>query len=109
MERSIEDAADTIYLLGDVHTVTCFSLMGIEGMVTDNTNILTNLGSLVRQKDSIIILVTRQLASIIREEIRLINLNSARPVIIEIPGVDDEFGLEGSMIGYVTEALGISI
>lgn len=100
---------EKIYFLGDVHTATAFRLSGVNTIISDKSNALNHLKNLSRQDDAAIVIITRDLAEDISDEIYRINLNSVTPVIIEIPGIDDDRGFGKSPLAYITEALGVSI
>ena len=100
---------EKIYLLGDIHTVNAFRLSGVEGFVADETNLDDNLNQVINKRDAAMIIITRKLAEKIPEAISEINLRQSLPVIIELPGIDDERGFGKSPIAYFAEALGISI
>jgi len=98
-----------IYLMGDAHTVTAFRVGGIEGVITDKEGSESILTDISGRDDAAIILITRDLSEPITEMITEINLNRVSPVIVEIPGIDDQRGFGKSLLGYITEALGVSI
>jgi vacuolar-type H+-ATPase subunit F/Vma7 len=100
---------EKIYVLGDLHTVSAFRLAGVEGRVTDPDNAATELETLALRPDAAILLITNDLAWNLRDVIIEINLKRPRPVILEIPGIDDEQGFRRSAVGYISEALGISL
>ena len=100
---------EKIYLLGDIHTANAFRLSGVEGFITDKSNLDANLDEILDKEDAAIIIITRALAENIPERISEVNLNLFLPVIIELPGIDDERGFGKSPAANFTEALGISI
>jgi vacuolar-type H+-ATPase subunit F/Vma7 len=100
---------DKMYILGDTHTVTAFKISGIEGIISDIENIADNLDLLKEKEDAGIIIITQSLAKIVTKKIKDINLNMVKPVIIEIPGIDDTGIFEKSILNYISEALGVSI
>lgn len=96
-------------MMGDMHTVSAFRLAGVEGVVAVPDRAAGMLEELVRKKDAAVLLITNELAAGLAERITDINLNQPSPVILEIPGIDDTSGFRGSVMGYVEEALGISL
>ncbi|PKN19648.1 MAG: hypothetical protein CVU71_04545 [Deltaproteobacteria bacterium HGW-Deltaproteobacteria-6] len=100
---------EKIYMIGDMHTVSAFRLAGVEGVVAVPARAAIVLEEIVRKKDAGIVLITNELASGLDERIAEINLNRPSPVVVEIPGIDDREGFRGSVMGYVSEALGISL
>ena len=80
-----------------------------EGRVADKKNVEVHFDEFLKRGDAGIIVITRELAEEIAEKIYNVNSNSVIPVIIEIPGIDDPRGFSASILGYITEALGISI
>ena len=100
---------EKIYILGDMDTVSAFRLAGVEGVVATYDQAETKLEEIVRKKDAGIVLITNELARNLEAQIIGINLNLPSPVVIEIPGLDDTEGFRRSAMGYVSEALGISL
>jgi hypothetical protein len=49
------------------------------------------------------------LARHLEERLLEINLTRPSPVIIEIPGIDDQEGFRRSAVGYISEALAFSL
>lgn len=96
-------------MMGDMHTVSAFRLAGVEGVVALPGRASEMLEEIIRKKDASVVLITNELAAGLTERITDINLNLPQPVVLEIPGIDDAEGFHGSVMGYVEEALGISL
>ena len=96
-------------MIGDMHTVSAFRLAGVKGVVATPARAAITLEEIVRKKDAGIVLITNELACGLNERITEISLNMPLPVVIEIPGIDDPQGFCRSAMGYVAEALGISL
>jgi vacuolar-type H+-ATPase subunit F/Vma7 len=100
---------DKIYILGDQDTVSAFRLAGVEGVVSDPLHARTALEDILAKEDAGIVLVTQALARPLESRIAELNLNRPNLVLIEIPGLDDTEGFRRSAMGYVAEALGITL
>jgi vacuolar-type H+-ATPase subunit F/Vma7 len=100
---------EKIYIIGDMHTVSAFRLSGVEGVVASPLEASARLEEIIDFKNAGIVLMTNDLTHDLQARIREINLNMSSPVIIEIPGIDDTEGFRRSAIGYISEALGISL
>ncbi|MDD4241746.1 MAG: V-type ATP synthase subunit F [Smithellaceae bacterium] len=100
---------EKIYMLGDMDTVSAFRLCGVEGVVAGPEEAAAGLEALAARPDAAIVLVTNRLARHLEERLLEINLTRPSPVIIEIPGIDDKEGFRRSAVGYISEALGISL
>lgn len=100
---------EKIYIIGDMHTVSAFRLAGVEGIVSGNEDAAQRLNELIGKKDAAIVFITNELAYGLVDRITEINLSMPSPVVIEIPGIDDREGFRGSVMAYVSEALGISL
>jgi vacuolar-type H+-ATPase subunit F/Vma7 len=100
---------EKIYIIGDMHTVSAFRLAGVEGVVAGADQAENALEEIIGKKDAAVLLITNELAAGLGKRIRDINLNRPAPVVMEIPGIDDTGGFRGSVMGYVSEALGISL
>ena len=98
-----------IYIIGDMHTVSAFRLCGVSGVVSDQDNAPARLEEVIRKGDAGVVVMTNELAEDIQERIAEINLGSLSPVVIEIPGIDDTEGFRRSVVGYIAEALGITL
>lgn len=99
----------SIFIMGDVHTVTAFKISGYAGQITCKENAPEVFDALVSKGDIGILLITHELAGVISKEIKRVNFESLTPVIIEIPAVDDTSMFNKSILSYITEALGIAI
>ena len=90
-------------MLGDMDSVSAFRLCGVEGVVAGPEDAAAGLEALAARP------VTNRLARHLEERLLEINLTRPSPVIIEIPGIDDQEGFRRSAVGYISEALGISL
>jgi vacuolar-type H+-ATPase subunit F/Vma7 len=100
---------EKIYVIGDIHTATVFRLGGAESVCSAADTVREDLARIIREDDATIILITRELAETAGDMISNCNLNRVKPVIVEIPGINDPRGFGKSIMSYITEALGISI
>jgi vacuolar-type H+-ATPase subunit F/Vma7 len=100
---------EKIYIIGDMHTVSAFRLSGVEGVVSGPDEAPAKLEEIIGKGDAGIVLVTNDLAEGLQARITEINLNMPSPVVLEIPGIDDTQGFRRSVMGYIGEALGISL
>ncbi|PKL38494.1 MAG: hypothetical protein CVV44_11455 [Spirochaetae bacterium HGW-Spirochaetae-1] len=100
---------ESIYIMGDVHTVNAFRIAGIDGRVAARETARDVLETLMQSEDPAVVVVTRDCVEDIEAFIGELNLLRSRPVVIQIPGIDDARGFEKSLLGYITEALGVAI
>jgi vacuolar-type H+-ATPase subunit F/Vma7 len=105
----IEKKPYSIFIIGDIHSVTAFRIAGFEGYAATRANVSEYFENLISKNYIGILLITFNLSSVIEEKIKKINYNFLYPVIIEIPGVEDTSTIDKSILSYVTEALGIAI
>lgn len=98
-----------IYIIGDMHTVSAFRLSGVVGVISDRESAPSRLEEIIGNVDAGIVGITSACAEGLQSRITDINLNLPDTVVIEIPGIDDSKGLTRSLVGYVAEALGISL
>lgn len=98
-----------IYIIGDMHTVSALRLLGVTGVVCTRDQSLSRLEEIVGGGDAGIVIITNELAGDLNARIMEINLSNLGPVVIEIPGIDDTKGLIKSEVGYIAEALGITL
>lgn len=100
---------EKIYIIGDIHTVSAFQMSGATGVVSDRDGAAARLEEVIRKGDAAIVAVTNELADGLQYHIRDVNLNLPAPLVIAIPGIDDEQGFGRSVISYISEALGIAL
>jgi len=98
-----------IYIIGDMDTVSAFRLSGVEGVVSGRDDAPSRLEEVLREEAAGIVMMTSELAGDLQERITQINLAVEGPVVIEIPGIDETEGPRRSVVGYIAEALGISL
>ena len=100
---------NNIYIIGDMHTVSAFRLAGVKGVVSEKERIHAQFEDIIKKDDAGIVMVTNTLAENLQEKIAQLSLSGSGPVVVEIPGIDDEEGLRASAVRYIAEALGISL
>ncbi len=100
---------DRIYCIGDGDTVNALSLGGMEGIIADTDLAGDVLREVAAREDAALVLVTAGCAEGHDGFIAEHNLEKGRPIICEIPGVNDREGFRTSLLRYVTEALGVSL
>jgi vacuolar-type H+-ATPase subunit F/Vma7 len=100
---------EQIYIIGDIHTVSAFRLSGVSGVVSSKQDAKARLEEIIRKGDAAVVAITNELADGLDERIRVINLTLPSPVVIAIPGIDDDQGCRRSVMSYISEALGISL
>jgi len=75
-----------VFVIGDRDTVLGFSLIGVEGMVTDDAGLAAEkLNDLARDPDIGIILVTSGIGNKMVATIERLKEAGALPIILEIP------------------------
>ena len=74
------------YLIGDRETVISFKLAGVEGFIVDSPEeMFRKIETLMERKDVLLILVTENFSSNIRDKIYEIRLKKEIPLICEVP------------------------
>jgi len=99
---------EKIYIMGDILTVTSFTLSGIEGMVADPENAVSRFRDLLRREETAVIMITQDLSGSLNEIIHEVNNAATKPLIIEIPGIEAPEEVRRSVLQYVTESLSIT-
>ena len=99
------------YLLSDnVDTVVGMRLAGIPGEVIHEADeVRTALLAAMDKEDTGVILITQKLVSLCRDDIYKLKLTRTRPLIVEIPDRHGGEGVSDAMLGYVRDAVGISL
>ncbi|MBW2558385.1 MAG: V-type ATP synthase subunit F [Deltaproteobacteria bacterium] len=98
-----------IYIIGDMDTVSAFRLSGVEGVIAARDDAPSLLEEVIKKGTAGIVIMTSELAEDLQERIAQVNLAMEGPVVIEIPGIDETDGPRRSVVGYIAEALGISL
>ncbi len=100
-----------MYFIADnLDTLTGMRLAGIQGtLVQTKDEALTRLGSIRRDSNIGILLVTEEIAREIREEIEALKEDSPFPIILEIPGPQGSKKDKNYILNYVKESIGIKI
>lgn len=98
-----------IYIIGDIDTVSAFRLSGVEGVIAGRDDAPSRLEEVLREETAGIVMMTGDLAGDLQERIAQVNLSADGPVVIEVPGIDEAEGFRRSVVGYIAEALGISL
>ena len=99
----------SVFVLGEADTVLGFSLIGIDGLATDDPDMATRkLDELRRDEDVGLILVTSGLAGRMRPALEHILAATALPLVFEIP--DRSHAIERPPLReQLRRALGVSV
>ncbi len=98
------------FVIGDWHTVAGFGLVGIEGKsVSDRNQAKEALDSAVERKDIGVVLITEDIAEIIRDEVDARLYGIGFPLVLEIPGPKGPSEKRLKIEDVVRKAIGISI
>jgi len=98
-----------ISVLGDLHTVSALRLTGAVGVVADAETAASQFSELVGRDDIAMIIITRELAELIPQELRKAEFARALPVLVEIPGIGDGRGLSDEALAGIADALGLPL
>ena len=101
--------SERIVCVGDPHTVTALRIAGIEGICATGDTVLSVLGSLRRDRNCAIILITGELAGQKANLVRDLNREPHGPAVLEIPGIHSKGGPPVSVMTYINQALGIAL
>jgi len=99
-----------VFVIGDEYTTLGFSLVGITGVaVTNREDALRALDEATSDTEIGIILVTEDVASLIRREIDARVLGLRFPLILEVPGIKGPSSERMDIRQVIRKAVGISI
>ncbi len=97
------------FVIGDEDTVLGFSLVGTQGMVATNVaEAQTALDKALENKDYGIIIITENVADMIRAQVDRYLFSETFPLIVEIPNRFSEGGSK-DLKKLVNEAIGVSL
>lgn len=99
------------YLISDsVDTQVGMRLAGIQGVIVHGREeVLKELDNIKTNKEIGIILITEELASLVREEIDKLKLKMNIPLIVEIPDRHGTTRQKDSITRYIKESIGLKI
>lgn len=99
------------FLISDnVDTQMGMRLAGIEGVVVHKREeVLSALEKACADESIAVILMTKMLTCLCKDEILRHKLTVKRPLIAEIPDRHGNSGISDAITGYVSEAIGIKI
>ncbi len=99
------------YLLSDnTDTVVGMRFAGVEGIVVhEKEEFLIELNRIMDYNDVGVILVTKKLVSLCREEIYQTKLTRTLPLIVEIPDRHGNAKISESITYYVQNAIGLKL
>lgn len=99
----------SVFAIGDKDTVLGITLAGGDGAIVETAeDARSQLESVLKREDVMLILVTRKWAESMRERINRLRMTSLQPIVMEIPGKDLQPS-EESLAQLVQRALGISL
>ena len=100
----------TFFCIADEDTLLGFRLAGVSGQaVATSDEAASAIEKAISHPDYSVIIITQQIAALIREKIRLIRFERDRPLIVEIPGPRGDMPDRRSLRQFVQEAVGISV
>jgi vacuolar-type H+-ATPase subunit F/Vma7 len=107
-QKRRSNSMEKIFIMGDILTVTSFTLSGIEGMVADRENAVSRFRDLLGRQEAGVIMITQDLSDSLNDIIHEVNNSATKPLIIEIPGIEAPEEVRRSVLEYVTESLSIT-
>lgn len=99
------------YLISDnIDTLTGMRLVGIEGEIIEDADVLSKkLDTLTRDPSIAVLLITDTINNMCKEKLMNIKLNSKQPLIVVIPDRHGSGRLSDSITSYVKDAVGLKI
>ncbi|MDC7246695.1 MAG: V-type ATP synthase subunit F [Sphaerochaetaceae bacterium] len=97
------------FIIGDEDTVLGFSLVGIEGMIATSKEMAQeSLRIALCDKENAIIIITQDVAALIREEVDRYIFSETFPLIVEIPNRASG-GRSRDLRKLVNDAIGVAL
>ncbi len=94
-------------VLGDLRTVTLFKLMGFEGeQITDRNALLHRLRELAEDRTVAAVFITTSVSRLAKREIMNIRSKLRRPLIVELPSIEEGHMEEVDYLQLVRQAIG---
>lgn len=99
------------FLISDnIDTQMGMKLAGIDGVVVhERGEVLSAINKAMNDKDTAVVLITKKLTDLCRNEIYDFKLNMSRPLIVEIPDRHGDSNITDTISGYVSEAVGLKL
>ncbi len=99
-----------VFAIGDEYTVLGFSLVGIDGVaVTNQEDALRALDQATSDREIGIVLVSEDVASLIRQELDAKIVSLRFPLILEVPGIKGASSERLDIRQVIRKAVGISV
>ncbi len=94
----------------NIDTITGLRLAGIKGIVVhEKKEVVEALEKAVEDKDIGIIIMTELLAEMLQDEVKVIRLDAAKPIITVIPDRHGERRRADYITNYIKESIGLKI
>ena len=98
------------FIIGDEDAVLGFELVGVPGIpVSSAEEAETAFNKALSEKDTGIIIITEEAASMIRSRVDRYMFSETFPLIVEIPGSDDKGRSGKDLRTMVNQAIGIKL
>jgi len=99
----------SIYVIGDQDTVLGFRLVGAQGKVVESVDqAREELNRLLKDREARLLLITREWAAEMRDQVNHLKITSLQPIVLEIPGKEPE-SLAEPLRDLVRRAVGIKV
>lgn len=96
------------FVIGDDDTVLGFSIVGVAGIVARNADeAKVAWVKALEDKSNGVIIITDEVASLIRDTVDRYLFSETFPLVVEIPGSDERKGKD--LRALVNDAIGVSI
>ncbi|MFW6107824.1 MAG: V-type ATP synthase subunit F [bacterium] len=97
------------FVIGDEDTVLGFRYAGVEGRVVGSADEARSVLEERAAGEPGIVIITEDVAEVIRDTVNRVRFESAMPVIVEVPGPAGPAPDRPELIGLIREALGIRV
>jgi V/A-type H+-transporting ATPase subunit F len=98
------------FVIGDSDTVLGFSYASLRGRVAaSREEALAALEQARRQPNIGVVVITEEIAALVRKELDVMLIEQARPLIVELPGPQGPSRTRRSLLSVITEAVGIRV
>ncbi|MBB5218045.1 MULTISPECIES: V-type ATP synthase subunit F [Treponema] len=101
------------YVIGEREIVLGFMLAGVKGSVADNRSAALDAFKAVTDDSSAekikVLILTEDVSDMLSEEVKLWQMKSKAPLIVEIPGLHGHIPGRKSLSDSIREAVGIQI
>ena len=97
------------FLVGDADTVLAFRSIGVEGIVAETRQEALAALAAAPAREAGVLMITEEVAQMVREEVDLLRFEQATPMVVEIPGPQGPLPGRRALADIIRAAIGVKV